>query len=254
MAASQIPCPHCHNTLEVQSEWAGMNLSCPACNQTFVCPQVSAPVPPAFQPQLAPPPQNQFAPPPQGGFTPPPQYPPQGGFPPPQGGFPPLPQYGYSPYGGNEPPANMFTALKKYAQFSGRASRREYWLFAIFNNILCIIAAVVAGLAIADDNEDLLALVGVCYIFGALFLVIPNISVAVRRCHDVGKSGWWILTVLIPCVGWIFYLMAVCAPSQLNDNQYGPNPNGSNPDEAWPVVVGIALAVIFAILNSLGGM
>ena len=49
MPNQQIPCPHCNNTLEIQSEWAGMNLTCPVCNQIFICPQLSAPKPPAFQ-------------------------------------------------------------------------------------------------------------------------------------------------------------------------------------------------------------
>ena len=122
----------------------------------------------------------------------------------------------------------------KYYCFDGRTASGDFWRYILPVIVLCCIPLIGQLIALAT--------------------ILPTTGITCRRLHDVGKSGWWIFTILIPCVGWIFYLTAVCAPSQLNDNQYGPNPNGSNPDEAWPVVVGVALAVIFAILNYLGGM
>lgn len=101
-------------------------------------------------------------------------------------------------------------ALKKYADFSGRARRKEYWMFFLFNMIFIYGTTILAA---ALEVPALMFLV-VIYAFGTL---IPGIAVAVRRMHDIGKSGWY---ALIP----YYNLYLLCLNSQPEDNQYGPNP------------------------------
>lgn len=111
--------------------------------------------------------------------------------------------------------------LKNYAVFSGRARRKEYWMFVLFNVIFSIVATIldnVLGLAIKDVGY------GPIYILYALAVLIPGIAVAVRRLHDTGKSGWFLLLGLIPCVGGIILLVFVVTAGDVGDNEYGPDP------------------------------
>lgn len=111
--------------------------------------------------------------------------------------------------------------LKKYAVFSGRARRKEYWMFILFNLIFIIIAAIidnVAGTTVGELHY------GLFYILYALAVCIPGISVAVRRLHDVGKSGWFYWIVLIPFAGAIWLLVLFCTDSVAGENEYGTNP------------------------------
>ena len=111
--------------------------------------------------------------------------------------------------------------LKKYADFSGRARRKEYWMFVLFNIIFSLVA-------IALDNVLGLAMAGMGYgpLYGiyALILLIPGIAVSVRRLHDIGKSGWMILIALIPIVGGIWLIVLMATDGNPGENQYGPNP------------------------------
>ena len=111
--------------------------------------------------------------------------------------------------------------LKQYADFSGRARRKEYWMFALFNMIFAIVAMVL-------DNILGIAIEGVGYgpLYGlyALAVLIPGLAVAVRRLHDVGKSGWMILIALIPLIGAIWLLVLMVTDSKPEENQYGQNP------------------------------
>ena len=102
-----------------------------------------------------------------------------------------------------------FAVLSKYAQFSGRARRSEYWYFALFSTIVSIILALI-GLALHAP------FLGNIYSVGVL---IPSIAVGVRRMHDVNKSGWFIL---IP----IYNLILACTDGTSGDNEYGPDPKG----------------------------
>ena len=111
--------------------------------------------------------------------------------------------------------------LRNYAGFSGRARRKEYWMFVLFNMIFAFIAIFldnILGLAM----EDLFY--GLIYGLYSLAIIIPSIAVAVRRLHDVGKSGWMILISLIPLIGAIWLLVLLVTDSNPGDNQYGPNP------------------------------
>jgi uncharacterized membrane protein YhaH (DUF805 family) len=106
--------------------------------------------------------------------------------------------------------------LKNYANFNGRARRKEYWMFVLFYFIFICAAAVV----------DYLIETG--FIITGLFVLvhfIPSLAVQVRRLHDVGKSGWFLLVGLIPIVG-IWLLILYCTDSQPGANEYGENPKG----------------------------
>lgn len=110
--------------------------------------------------------------------------------------------------------------LKNYAGFSGRARRQEYWMFTLFNIIFAIVAMVldnVLGFAGAAGYGPLYGLY-------ALATLLPGLAAAVRRLHDVGKSGWFILIALIPLIGSIWLLVLLCTDSKPGPNEYGPNP------------------------------
>jgi uncharacterized membrane protein YhaH (DUF805 family)/regulator of sirC expression with transglutaminase-like and TPR domain len=112
--------------------------------------------------------------------------------------------------------------LKKYAVFSGRARRKEYWMFVLFNFIFGLVASLI------DLSIGLLTFAvfgfGLLSILYALAIFVPGLAVSVRRLHDVGKSGWYYLIVLIPIAGPIWLLVLTCTDSQTGDNKYGPNP------------------------------
>ena len=112
-------------------------------------------------------------------------------------------------------------ALKNYAVFSGRARRKEYWMFALFN-IIFAIAAMFAdslmGTSLGGTGY------GFVYMFYSLAMLIPALAVGVRRLHDVGKSGWFTLIVFVPLVGAIWLLVLACTEGTHGDNQYGADP------------------------------
>ena len=93
-------------------------------------------------------------------------------------------------------------ALRKYAVFEGRARRKEYWYFALFNVIILIVLLVIDRMTGTFNPEVGVGLFGAIYLLG---LLIPSLAVAVRRLHDTNRSGWWMLLGLIPLVG------ALCA-------------------------------------------
>lgn len=112
------------------------------------------------------------------------------------------------------------TCMKKYAVFKGRARRKEYWFFWLFNLIFAIVAVLLDNLlGITSDSG-----VGVFYALYMLAVLIPMLAVLVRRLHDVGKSGWWFFISLIPLIGSIWLLVLMFTDSQPGENQYGPNP------------------------------
>ena len=111
--------------------------------------------------------------------------------------------------------------LKQYAVFSGRARRKEYWMFVLFNLIFCLVAMALDNLL---GTTISIMPYGFFYLLYALVVFIPGLAVIVRRLHDVGKSGWMILIAFIPIVGaiWIFVLSVI--DSKPGENKYGLNP------------------------------
>lgn len=111
--------------------------------------------------------------------------------------------------------------LKKYAVFSGRARRQEYWMFVLFNIIFVFVAMIidnVLGTVIEGTGY------GLFYFLYVIAVFIPGLAVSVRRLHDIGKSGWWILISLVPIIGGIWLIVLQATDSQPGENQYGPNP------------------------------
>ncbi len=115
-----------------------------------------------------------------------------------------------------------FKVLKQYADFNGRARRKEYWMFAL---ISAIVSYGIAGIAIATGIESL------TFVSGAysLAVLLPGLGVSVRRLHDVGKSGWFFLIILVPVIGALWLLVLMCTDSDPGANEYGPNPK--NPSD-----------------------
>jgi uncharacterized membrane protein YhaH (DUF805 family) len=111
-------------------------------------------------------------------------------------------------------------ALKKYAVFSGRAQRKEYWFFYLFNALITLALSsveVVLGIAPESDRS-----VSVTLYF--LAVLIPIIAVSVRRLHDTGRSGWWLLIGLIPLLGVLILLIFMIQDGEVGQNAYGLNP------------------------------
>ncbi|MFK5973041.1 MAG: DUF805 domain-containing protein [Flavobacteriaceae bacterium] len=112
--------------------------------------------------------------------------------------------------------------IKQYADFKGRARRREYWMFALFNIIVIMALLLVAGMiGSATDSVELVSIPIMIYYVA---IILPSIAVAVRRLHDINKSGWYYLVSLIPLIGGIWLLVLLCTEGERGDNQYGSNP------------------------------
>lgn len=109
-------------------------------------------------------------------------------------------------------------ALSKYVEFSGRSRRKELWTFVLVNFVISIILSVL----------DSIIGMGIGFI-GTLFslaIILPSIAVGVRRLHDIGKEGWWLLIGLIPVIGWIVLIYFYVQDSEPGANAYGANPKG----------------------------
>lgn len=105
------------------------------------------------------------------------------------------------------------TCFSKYATFSGRASRSEYWYFYLFTILISFFGSLIS-------SEIASGLVGLI----SLFFLLPSFAVFVRRLHDIGKSGWNWLLCLIPLIGSIILLVFLCQASEENENKWGEKP------------------------------
>lgn len=113
--------------------------------------------------------------------------------------------------------------LRKYAVFSGRARRKEYWFFVLFNLL------IVAGLTLVDmfvGTYDPIREIGLLSGLYGIGVILPSVAVGARRLHDSGRTAWWLLIGLVPVIGAIVLLIFFVLDSQLGDNEYGPNPKG----------------------------
>ena len=115
--------------------------------------------------------------------------------------------------------------LKKYAQFDGRARRKEFWMFVLFNVLVSVGLSVVD--TIVTNRIVGFPLLGTIY---SLAVLVPSIAVGVRRLHDTGRSGWFILIGLIPCIGVIILIVFYAEEGKSGSNQDGTDPKAGERD------------------------
>lgn len=99
--------------------------------------------------------------------------------------------------------------LKQYAVFTGRARRKEFWMFVLINLIIAIVLGWISEV--------------VSSVYG-LAVLLPAIGVAIRRLHDTGRTAWWLLLNFIPVIGTIILIVFYAQDSERGTNEYGPNP------------------------------
>ena len=107
------------------------------------------------------------------------------------------------------------TALNRYATFTGRARRPEYWYFALFA-LLVVTTTAALDATLFPEN-----LAGPITTLAGLLLLLPSLAVATRRLHDLDRSGWWMLVGLLPLVGWIILLVWLGGPGTPGANRFG---------------------------------
>lgn len=111
--------------------------------------------------------------------------------------------------------------LKQYADFKGRARRKEYWMFVLINFIIALVLNIIDSFTGTINATTSVGLLGGIY---SLVVLIPSLAVCVRRLHDIGKSGWYFLICMIPLVGAIILIVWYCKEGEKNENEWGPDP------------------------------
>lgn len=114
-----------------------------------------------------------------------------------------------------------FDALRKYAAFTGRSRRAEYWVFFVINFVVYLAAAFLDVMAGTFSKEMGVGLASGVY---ALFVLLPSVSVSVRRLHDTNRSAWWLLLGFVPIIGPLVLFVIYCLEGTPGDNDYGGDP------------------------------
>jgi uncharacterized membrane protein YhaH (DUF805 family) len=121
----------------------------------------------------------------------------------------------------------MLMPLRRYAEFSGRSRRMEYWMFALLNvivwTIICLLGVWGANTRLFSSTDEVMMYFLTTGGIYSLITFIPGLAVAVRRLHDTGKSGWWLLLSLIP-FGGLLLLLFYLTGGERGDNRFGPDP------------------------------
>ena len=121
---------------------------------------------------------------------------------------------------------HYLTVLKMYAVVNGRCPRKTFWLFFLFSTLFSLACSAVdelLGLKVFSDQ-------GLLSLIYSVVLLIPSVAVGVRRLHDLDRSGWWLLIMLIPLLGTLLLLIYFCLRGTVGPNRFGPDPL----DEAAP--------------------
>ena len=108
--------------------------------------------------------------------------------------------------------------LKNYVGFSGRARRKEYWMFVLFNMIVSLVFSILGSI---KGIGGLFTVLSGLYSLGVF---LPSIAVGIRRLHDIGKSGWWLLISLVPIIGGIWLIVLLATEGTSGENSYGSDP------------------------------
>jgi uncharacterized membrane protein YhaH (DUF805 family) len=119
--------------------------------------------------------------------------------------------------------AAVRSVLSKYVEFGGRARRAEYWWFVLFSVLVGIVTSIL-DIALGTDFEGSVTSSGLFSLIANLALFLPSLAVAVRRLHDLDRSGWWILIGLIPLIGVIVLLVFFVQDGTPGPNRFGPSP------------------------------
>lgn len=115
-------------------------------------------------------------------------------------------------------------ALRKYVDFSGRASRAQFWWFLLVAIVISIVLSILDNaLGTVPDGQYWSS--GLLSSLFSLAIFLPSLALLVRRLHDTGRSGWWVLLVLVPCIGLIAWFVFALQASENGVNQWGPNPH-----------------------------
>lgn len=115
---------------------------------------------------------------------------------------------------------NFVDVWKNSFNYSGRARRKEYWMFSLINFLIYIVLSVIGGMISSPDSP---LGMGLILVYG-LAAIFPSIAVAVRRLHDTSRSGWWVLITFVPIIGSIWFLVLMVLDSKPETNQWGPSP------------------------------
>ncbi|ANU13872.1 Integral membrane protein [Planococcus halocryophilus Or1] len=110
--------------------------------------------------------------------------------------------------------------FKKTLDFKSRSRRKEYWMFILFTSIISIVLSIIE-IALSLEIAPNLGLLSTIF---TLIILIPSLSVTVRRLHDIGRTGWWLLLSFIPILGWIALFVFTLLDSESGSNKYGSNP------------------------------
>lgn len=116
-------------------------------------------------------------------------------------------------------------AFKKYGVFSGRSRRKEYWMFYLFNMIAAFIIGLSEAIIFGDPSPNDYGPISALYIIA---IILPSISISVRRLHDTNHKGWWMFINLIPLVGGFWFLWLMCKDSDHETNRFGDDPTAGD--------------------------
>jgi uncharacterized membrane protein YhaH (DUF805 family) len=122
-----------------------------------------------------------------------------------------------------------FGVLKKWKDFFGRASRREFWMFTLLSFIISFTIGFILTILGRIFHIYTGAIFVIFYILFSLVVVVPGLAVTVRRLHDTDRSGWWLLILLAPLIGYVAWLAFVVSEGTEGDNRYGPDPKTQCP-------------------------
>ncbi|WP_157220638.1 DUF805 domain-containing protein [Flavisphingomonas formosensis] len=139
----------------------------------------------------------------------------------------------------------MLLPFRRYAQFSGRSRRKEFWYFTLFVFVVSLILSALdsaLGLGGSTTREFNRTSMGMSAYYGSsggllsgifsLAALIPSLAVSVRRLHDTDRSGWWLLLMFLPIIGWIILLVFYLTDGSRGTNRFGPDPKETPADIA----------------------
>lgn len=115
----------------------------------------------------------------------------------------------------------LYPIKNQYADFSGRTSRKQYWMFVLFSFLISIAISIVESVMGLKPSGMQSGILSSIY---SLAILLPSLGLAVRRLHDLNKSGWWFLMIFVPIVGWIVLLVFLLTMGDQKDNQFGKQP------------------------------